>query len=344
MQPRKGLLRLCVGVVALASWAAPRAMAQPIVANHTSTDITAIPLDAIQQAKDTLHIAYGHTSHGSQLMTAAWALNAFANGGGLGLSLPPDTLSVSFGDSGGASLDFRDGVMADDVGYYPQWYDETRRYLAHPEGADINVVMWAWCGQLSYWTPQEIQDNYLTPMALLEAGYPHVRFIYMTGHADGSGEEGTLHANNELIRSYCLANNKILYDFYDIELYDPDGVYYGDRHVTDACTYDFDGDGVASQTDETPESPPLPIPPDRNWAIDWQGGHTEGVDWFTCESAHSQPINANIKAYAAWYLFARMAGWDGGQPPAPSLSIEDASRSESDAGATTVAFTVRLEE
>jgi hypothetical protein len=43
----------------------------------------------------------------------------------------------------------------------------------------------------------------------------------------------------------------------------------------------------------------------------WQNSHTRGADWFDCPSAHSQPLNANMKAYAAWWLFARLAGWSG---------------------------------
>jgi len=35
------------------------------------------------------------------------------------------------------------------------------------------------------------------------------------------------------------------------------------------------------------------------------------VDWYRCGSAHSQPLNANRKAYAAWWLWARLAGWNG---------------------------------
>jgi hypothetical protein len=27
-------------------------------------------------------------------------------------------------------------------------------------------------------------------------------------------------------------------------------------------------------------------------------------------TSHSQPLNANQKAYAAWWLWARLAGWD----------------------------------
>jgi hypothetical protein len=52
----------------------------------------------------------------------------------------------------------------------------------------------------------------------------------------------------------------------------------------------------------------------KNWATDWQESHTENVDWYSCSAAHSQSLNGNRKAYAAWWMFARMAGWgeDGG--------------------------------
>ena len=124
-------------------------------------------------------------------------------------------------------------------------------------------------------------------MSQLEEDYPDVRFVYMTGHIDGSGLAGNLHVRNQQIRDYCDANDKMLYDFADIESYDPDGTYFGDKNVTDSC--DYDG---------------------GNWATEWQDSHTQGVDWYNCDSAHSQPLNANHKAYAAWWLWARLAGWD----------------------------------
>ena len=42
--------------------------AATLIIDHTCTDVTQIPERAILQAKVLLHIAYGHTSHGSQII------------------------------------------------------------------------------------------------------------------------------------------------------------------------------------------------------------------------------------------------------------------------------------
>ena len=121
--------------------------AQPIIIDHTSTDIRQIPESAIEQAKTNLHIAYGHTSHGSQLTTGMTGLVDFANNGGLGLSLPTDIFAWNNGGTGGA-LDLHDYAMAGDVGYFPKWVNETRNYLDNPYNSDVNVIIWSWCGQV----------------------------------------------------------------------------------------------------------------------------------------------------------------------------------------------------
>ena len=59
-----------------------------------------------------------------------------------------------------------------------------------------------------------------------------------------------------------------------------------------------------------------------NWAEEWVVGkvkmdgeddiaHNEpnGGQWFQSSAEHSHPLSANMKAYAAWYMFARLAGW-----------------------------------
>jgi len=274
-------------------------LSQGTIIDHTCTDITTIPESAINQAKTMLHIGYGHTSHGSQLTTAMTGLITFANNGGLGLSHPQDIFEWNNGGNNGA-LDLEEGDgygsgwLDHDCGYYPAWVNETREYLDDPSHADVNVIIWSWCGQVSGRSEQEMIDTYLSPMSQLELDYPNVNFVYMTGHADGTGETGNLHLRNQQIRNYCIANNKLLYDFYDIECYDPDGSYFGDKNVNDNCSYTG-----------------------GNWAIEWQNSHIEGVDWYNCSAAHTQPLNANLKAYAAWWLWASLAGW------APVTDVKD---------------------
>ncbi|HNT74164.1 MAG TPA: hypothetical protein PKH77_03985 [Anaerolineae bacterium] len=298
--------------IGLAAPAAPQARTAPLIIDHTSTAITAVPEEWIVAAKQQLHIGYGHTSHGSQISDGMSGLVGFANGGGQGLELPEDIFRFSHsGNQGGEYLHlfegdgYGEGDLDHDAGYYPRWVNETRAYLGaadtngrgsnHPE---MNVIMWSWCGQVSGYSEQDMIDNYLAPMTQLELDYPGITFVYMTGHSDGSGEEGNLHQRNEQIREYCRANNKVLFDFNDFELYDPDGNYYGDKNVDDACNYDSDGNGSR----------------DKNWAVDWQNSHTEGVDWYDCGCAHSDqaPLNCNRKAYGIWALWASLAGWNGG--------------------------------
>ncbi|MCP4535733.1 MAG: DUF11 domain-containing protein [Chloroflexi bacterium] len=278
---------------------------QAVIVDHNSVNIHAVPQHWIEEAKRTLHIAYGHTSHGSQLTSGMSGLVDFANDGGLGLALPTDIFDWNNGGTGGA-LDLHDYAMGGDVGYYPTWVTNTINYLGTPDPVtgrgidqpDVNVIIWSWCGQASGRDEQSMLDTYLLPMTQLESEYPGVTFVYMTGHADGGGEEGDLHINNQQIREYCIENNKVMFDFYDIELYDPDGIYYGDKYVLDTCQYDGNGNG--NPWDDT-----------TNWAIDWQNSHTEDVDWYSVGCAHSQALNCNQKAYASWWLWARIAGWEG---------------------------------
>jgi hypothetical protein len=80
------------------------------------------------------------------------------------------------------------------------WVPPTRAYLnAHSE---CNVVMWSWCGGCTGNTEEGI-DIYLNAMSGLEANYPNVTFIYMTGHLDGTGVGGSLYRSNNQIRDYC---------------------------------------------------------------------------------------------------------------------------------------------
>jgi len=251
--------------------------------DHSCTKLATIPSEWIQAAKDNLHIAYSHTSHGSQLTEGMSGLVSFKG----------TSYSWNNGGTNGA-LDIHDYAINGDLGNPDRtsWASSTRNYLA--ANTDVNVIIWAWCGQVSNASEADI-STYLNLMNDLERDFPEVKFVYMTGHLDGTGLTGNLHLRNEQIRNYCAENKKILYDFADIECYNPDGTYFGGKKPDDACAYDTNGDGTR----------------DGNWAVEWQNSHTQGVDWFTCSAAHTQPLNGNQKAYAAWWLWARLAGWNG---------------------------------
>ncbi len=282
--------------------------AEPIIVDHECTDLSQIPNSAIEQAKSTLHIAYEHTSHGSQLIAGMGG----SNGTGLdnfltnnpNYAIPSGLYVWSDGPQTGF-LDLDDDAMyGSDAGYYPTWVNNTRSYLGDPDSGtgrgtlhtDVNVVIWSWCGQVSGYSEQYMIDAYLAPMSQLELDYPGITFVYMTGHLDGSGANGNLHLRNQQIREFCRSNSKVLYDFADIESYDPEGlVNYMELIANDNCDYDSNNDKTR----------------DANWALSWQSIHTENVDWWASGAAHSQNLNGNLKGFAAWWLWARLAGWNG---------------------------------
>jgi len=53
-----------------------------ILIDHTCTDLALVPVDRISAAAATLHIAYDHTSHGSQIISGMEALGSFPPFGG----------------------------------------------------------------------------------------------------------------------------------------------------------------------------------------------------------------------------------------------------------------------
>jgi len=270
---------------ATATTPGPTPQTADFIINHQHTGLARlnqIPSQWITAAKNTLHIAYGHTSHGSQLVTGMEGLASFIG------SL------YSFNDGGtGGALDLRDApfLNAFDLGNPDRtaWVAATRGYLdSHTE---VNVIVWSWCGQAD---GSESEINlYLALMSELEQDYPDVKFVYMTGHLDGTGLNGNVNIRNEQIRTYCRMNNKILYDFADIESYDPGGVTnFMVLNSNDGCYYSG-----------------------GNWAIQWTGAHLS--DPLTAlatscgECAHSEKLNCALKGIAAWWLWARLAGWNG---------------------------------
>lgn len=241
--------------------------------------IRSIPASAIQHAKSTLNVAYWHASHGNQILNGMTNLDSFMGN---------TSLYTWHNGQLAGSLNIIDKYGQIDSHGGTGWYNETRTFLLNPVNASINVVVWAWCSAISSNTISD-DNTYLYYMSLLEQEFPQIQFVYMTGRRDIWSDD-IVKRNNEIIRQYCITNNKLLYDFADIESYDPDLTYY--EYTNDNCdVYSDAGNHYLG-----------------NWAVSWQNANPGW--WYDCTSEHSYPINANQKAYAAWWLWASLAGWD----------------------------------
>ena len=269
------------------------------VVDHTAVQkFDQIPAEWLEKAKKiTIH--YGHTSHGSQIMAGLKWLDK---------NIDHKKYYFSCEDRNGArNPDLPDKTSPPSLRMWEEglWPDTDDGHLGYWEGAaawegtdkvlDSNLFTvsgWAWCGQVGNSTAEYI-DQYLQAMSELEAQHPDVAFVYMTGHRevkhnDPSTVDPTLKANNDRIRSFCRNNDKILFDFADIEAHDLDGNYHDEEDGT--CLWCDDW------CDEHPtDCRNLPERAER-------GG---GCNIEIC--AHSHGLNCVIKAKAFWWMLARLA-------------------------------------
>jgi len=280
----------------------------------TEAVLRAIPAAYVEKARTSLHIAYQHTSHGTQVARGMFGLPDYKEGD-----------KALFGITNNAQetgkLDFNDyalvpyaapGVDASDLSRNETAFIQaTRNFLSDDANDHINVIMWSWCNIAGHLPA----TNYLPGMDSLIWEYGRegsrigtgdgqrqhpVTFIMMTGHANLESNVGEGNPKNQadIILDYAKKNQMFCLDYYSIDTHDMSGNYWEDA-----------GDDGNSATYG------------GNYYMDWQSANELGTGWFENKTApggevifgahNTQHITANRKAYAMWWILARIAGWDG---------------------------------
>ncbi|MCP4581074.1 MAG: T9SS type A sorting domain-containing protein [candidate division Zixibacteria bacterium] len=257
----KAPIILIVALMIFTGGISSQSLAAGLIVDHTFANYWQdIPDSTIANIIANNRVYYVHTSHGSQINSGSTEVNQ-VDSRFPDINYYPNQIIHDVGD---------------DLGYDgdTSWAAPTRSWLnSHPE---CNIVMYSWCGGASYNTESGI-NIYLNKVSDLEDDYPNVTFVYMTGHLDGTGPSGNLYIRNNQIRDYCSANGKVLFDFADIESWDPDGNYYPNE--SDAC----------------------------NWCDDWCDDPDNECD-LSCYCAHSHCFNCFRKSCAWWVMMSCLEG------------------------------------
>lgn len=244
-----------------------------LVIDHACINQEMIPIEWIDAAQDNVIIHYAHTSHGGQI-TAGLSLLESANA----------TFDVSIGY---LTLPTDEGALCILDGNPPESYITPDLYwqgvsaLELTQGTidanpSLTVSLWSWCTQVDSYSEEQVQE-YLDAMSSLEDDNPNVTFIYMTGNAQAGGSSGyNRWLRNEQIRQYCIANEKILFDFADLDCWS------NGNH----STYDYT---VGEDTIHIP---------------------IEHEDFNGDEAAHTTYTSCEQKGRAFWWMVAMLAGWN----------------------------------
>lgn len=278
------------------------------------TILRKIPQVYIDKAREELHIAYQHTSHGTHVSRGLFGLQDYKTGDDTKFGVTnnsPTEGKLDFNDYAIHSY-AADGEDAADLSRNETAFIQaTRNYLDDSENADINVVMWSWCDIAGH----DVSGNYLPGMRTLISEYGKggskigtgagqrlipVTFIFMTGHGNAGSNVGDGNPKNQadLITAFCEENKQFCLDYYSIDSHCMNDNYWEDAG-DDGNSNEYGG----------------------NFYLDYQNTGTLGTTYFENKNSpggdvaygahNSQHITANRKAYAMWWILARISGWDG---------------------------------
>ncbi len=293
-----------------------------VIADHNiahESVLRSIPTEYINTARNDFHVLYVHTSHGTHVSYGLFGLPDYKAGDSSLFAITHDATTAVSGkldlhdfyyESDPPDLSQNGGVDTLEEGV-PRFVVWTRDYLDNSANADINVVMWSWCSISGHNIA-----NYLSGMTTLMSEYgvsgskigtgtgkTHpvpVHFIFMTGHTEWDNNIGTGLPKNQadLILAHCQSNGFFCLDYFGIDSHDIAGNYYQ----------------AANDDGYDPDS-------ETSYYSDWQDSHSLGSHWYYNKNSpggdielpqhNTQHITANRKAYAMWWILARMAGWDG---------------------------------
>ncbi len=247
-----------------------------LIIDHTCIDLESIPDNWIDSAQANVRIHYAHTSHGGQITTGLDRLESseatYSQARGYS-TLPKEEGALCIFD-GQANNEGNTYITPDLYWESSAGVDLTQGTL--DENPTITVSLWSWCTQLDGYDTTQVQD-YLDTMTALEAANPDVTFVYMTGNAQAADSSGyNRWVNNEMIRDYCVTNNKVLFDFADLDSWS-NGVQNTYQYTEGETTYT------------------VPV---------------EHSDFNGDEAAHTTYTSCEQKGRAFWWLAASIAGWN----------------------------------